>query len=37
MKKNALIAVSLATVMTLTPVFTTNVFADVNTDIQKQE
>ncbi len=37
MKKNALIAVSLATVMTIAPVFTTNAFADVNTDIQSQD
>ncbi|MEE9725157.1 NlpC/P60 family protein [Listeria seeligeri] len=37
MKKNTFIAVSLAAVISLTPAFTTNVFADVNTDIQNQD
>ncbi|MBC2261307.1 peptidase P60 [Listeria sp. FSL L7-0091] len=37
MKKNTFIAISLAAVISLTPAFTTNVFADVNTDIQNQD
>ncbi|MCD2225181.1 C40 family peptidase [Listeria cossartiae] len=37
MKKNTFIAISLAAVISLTPAFTTNVSADVNTDIQNQD
>ncbi|EUJ24184.1 peptidoglycan lytic protein P45 [Listeria grandensis FSL F6-0971] len=37
MKKNTLIAASMAAVISLSPVFTTNAFADVNTDIQQKD